>query len=182
MGTLTLTGNGTINGTYRANLNRTNTPSNCSQITSSGGSITFSGATLVATNVGPELQVGDTFQLFPGATAGFNTALLQTSDVPNNALYTWNNTVASNGRISVASVAVLVNLNPTNILTQVTNGSFVLNWPADHTGWTLQVQTNSTARGLGTNWVNVPGSTSVNGVTNPINPANGTVFYRLMHP
>jgi fibronectin-binding autotransporter adhesin len=104
MGTLTVSGNGTISGIYRPNLNRTNTPSNCSQFTSFGGSITFSGATLSVTNVGPKLQVGDFFQLFSGVTAGFSSAALQTNDVPNSANYTWNNTVATDGKITVASV------------------------------------------------------------------------------
>ena len=87
MGTLTISGNATVNGIYRPNLNRTNSPSNCSQFTSSGGSIAFSGATLSVTNVGPQLQAGDTFQLFPGATAGFSTIALQTNDIPNSANY-----------------------------------------------------------------------------------------------
>jgi len=104
MGTLTVSGNATVNGVYRPNLNRTNTPSNCSQFASSGGSITFSGATLSCTNVGPKLQVGDSFQLFPGATAGFSTAALQTNDIPNSANYTWANTVATDGKVTVASV------------------------------------------------------------------------------
>ena len=104
MGTLTVSGNATVNGVYRPNLNRTNTPSNCSQFASSGGSITFSGATLSCTNVGPQLQVGDSFQLFAGATTGFSAAALQTNDVPNSANYTWANTVATDGKITVASV------------------------------------------------------------------------------
>ena len=36
--------------------------------------------------------------------------------------------------------------------------------------------------GLGTNWISLPGSASVNSVTNPINTANGSVFYRLAYP
>ena len=107
MGTLTVSGNATINGSYRPNLNRTNTPSNCSQF-ASGGSIIFSGATLSCTNVGPKLQVGDSFPLFPGATTGFSAAALQTNDVPNSANYTWNNTVATDGKIAVASVVARV--------------------------------------------------------------------------
>ena len=104
MGTLAVSGNATVNGIYRPNLNRTNSPSNCSQFTSSGGSIAYSGATLSETNVGPALQVGDFFQLFPGATAGFSTFVPQTNDVRNSVNYTWANTVATDGKITVASV------------------------------------------------------------------------------
>jgi hypothetical protein len=72
--------------------------------------------------------------------------------------------------------------NPTNILFHVTGNNLTLNWPADHTGWQLQVQTNSTAQGLGTNWVNVVNSTTTNQMTIPINTAKGCVFYRLIYP
>jgi hypothetical protein len=33
---------------------------------------------------------------------------------------------------------------------------------------------------LGTNWVDLPGSSSTNLVTIPMNPINGSVFYRMM--
>lgn len=181
MGTLTVSGNATVSGTYRANLNRTNSPGNCSKLTSSGGSISYSGATLSVTNVGPILQAGDSFQLFSGATAGFTAAALQTNDVPNNAKYTWNNNVSTTGSITVASVSQIVNTTSTNIVTSVTNGLLTLNWPADHTGWTLQSQTNSLSVGLGTNWVNIPSSTTTNQLVIPINTTNGSVFFRMKY-
>jgi hypothetical protein len=72
--------------------------------------------------------------------------------------------------------------NPTNIMFQVSGSNLTLNWPADHTGWQLQVQTNSTAQGLGTNWFNVADSSTTNQIIIPINTANGCVFYRLIYP
>jgi len=57
-----------------------------------------------------------------------------------------------------------------------------LNWPADHTGWQLQSQTDSLAAGLGTNWVNAAGSMQTNQMVWPLNTANGAVFFRLMRP
>jgi len=44
------------------------------------------------------------------------------------------------------------------------------------------VQTNSLGAGLGTNWVDVAGSTTVNSVNATLDPANGTVFYRMVYP
>ena len=44
------------------------------------------------------------------------------------------------------------------------------------TGGTLQAQTNSLGSGLGTNWVDYSGSSPA---TIPINPANGSVFFRV---
>jgi hypothetical protein len=32
------------------------------------------------------------------------------------------------------------------------------------------------------NWVDVPGSTGVNSMSFPIDPANGTVFFRMIYP
>ena len=64
----------------------------------------------------------------------------------------------------------------------VSGGDLILQWPADHTGWTLQVQTNSLNVGLNTNWSSVAGSALVNSVTNAINPENGAVFYRMVYP
>jgi hypothetical protein len=57
-----------------------------------------------------------------------------------------------------------------------------LTWPADRTGWHLQVQTNNMNQGLGTNWVDVAGSTITNQISIPIDSANGNVFYRLTYP
>ncbi len=79
-------------------------------------------------------------------------------------------------------VAVPVATNPTNITVTVSGGNLILTWPADHTGWRLQTQTNSLATGLSANWVDVPNTDSVNAVTNAINAANGSVFYRMVYP
>ncbi|HEU6448042.1 MAG TPA: hypothetical protein VFV23_06375 [Verrucomicrobiae bacterium] len=77
---------------------------------------------------------------------------------------------------------VTVSTVPTNIVTSISDGNLMLTWPADHTGWRLQVQTNSLDAGLGTNWTDVPGSTSVNSMSIPIVTTNGSVFYRLVYP
>ncbi len=69
--------------------------------------------------------------------------------------------------------------NPTNITYQVVANNLTLSWPADHSGWQLQVQTNSLNQGLGTNWSDVAGATLTNRMTFPINTIAGSVFYRL---
>jgi len=75
-----------------------------------------------------------------------------------------------------------VNTTPTNIVAKVNGGNLELSWPADHTGWRLQVQTNSLTSGLGANWVDVPNAATMNSVTNVINAVNGAVFYRMVYP
>jgi len=62
------------------------------------------------------------------------------------------------------------------------NTNLNLAWPADHTGWELEAQTNSPQVGLGTNWVIAPGSGLTNEVTFPVSLANGSVFFRLLYP
>jgi hypothetical protein len=71
--------------------------------------------------------------------------------------------------------------DPANIMFQVGGNNLTLNWPADHVGWRLQVQTNDLTQGLGTNWVDVANSTITNKMIMPINTANGSVFYRLLY-
>jgi hypothetical protein len=79
---------------------------------------------------------------------------------------------------------VTVNPNPTNIVFSATGGQLTLTWPADHTGWRLQAQTNGTsAPGItATNWYDISGSAATDQFVVPIGPTNGSVFYRLIYP
>jgi hypothetical protein len=61
-------------------------------------------------------------------------------------------------------------------------GQIQLSWPMDHTGWRVQMQSNSLNAGLGTNWVDVPNSSQTNQFSVPINTTNGSVFFRLVYP
>jgi hypothetical protein len=69
---------------------------------------------------------------------------------------------------------------PLNVSTG--GGQLQFTWPADHLGWRLEMQTNSLATGLGTNWVTVPGSIGTNQMLVPIGTTNGSVFFRLVYP
>jgi alpha-N-arabinofuranosidase len=71
---------------------------------------------------------------------------------------------------------------PTQLSFGTAGNQLQLNWPADHTGWQLQSQTNSLAVGLSTNWVNVTGSAQTNQVTVPLGTTSGAVFFRLVRP
>ena len=76
----------------------------------------------------------------------------------------------------------IVNLTPTKIVYSVSANQLTLSWPADHTGWRLQGQTNSFGVGIKTNWSDVPNATSTNQMTFPIGLTNGSVFYRMVYP
>ena len=81
--------------------------------------------------------------------------------------------LASAGSLFIASP---VATNPTNVSYALGGGSLTLSWPADHTGWRLEVQTNS----LGTNWFTVTDSAQTNLVNFPA--TSGSVFFRLVFP
>jgi autotransporter-associated beta strand protein len=171
-GTLTINSNLNLAGIISAKLNKSLTQSNDAAVVT--GSLAATGpGTLTLSNVGPALVVNDRFQLFNKAVV--NGGNLTISPAPGAGLF-WQNQLAVDG--SVVVVNTLVALNPTNIVSSVSGGQLNLSWPADHIGWRLQAQTN----GLGTNWVDVPGATLTNGFTVPIDPANGSVFFRLISP
>lgn len=138
-----------------------------------------SGSVLVVSNLAgaPALAAGDTFKLFSQAVTNGNLMTL-TLPALSGGLF-WTNNLAVDGTIAVAAS---VNTNPTNITVTVSGNQLILSWPADHTGWHLQAQTNSLATGLGTNWVTIPGTDASNGFTNNINNTNGSVFYRMTYP
>ncbi len=71
---------------------------------------------------------------------------------------------------------------PTQLSFAAAGNQLQLTWPADHTGWLLQGQTNSLAAGLGTNWSTVSISTQTNQITVPCDVTNDTVFFRLARP
>ncbi len=161
----------TLGGTTKMELNKSNSPLT-NDLVASTGTLNY-GGTLVVTNVGPALSVGDNFVLFsPAGSGNFADVVLP---VLHGGLG-WVNHLASSGSISVVQA---FNPNPTNITMQVSGGYLTLSWPADHTGWVLQSQTNTLT---GANWVNVTGSESTDQWVMPIDPSNRSVFFRLILP
>ena len=112
-----------------------------------------------------------------GQTA--NAITINPTSVSDAGVYS----VQVNGGIGVVTnTATLTVLMPTNLTTQVSNNNLILDWPAGHTGWRLQSQTNSLNFGLGINWVNVPGSETINHWVVPLSVTDPTVFFRLTAP
>jgi hypothetical protein len=77
---------------------------------------------------------------------------------------------------------VTVNTTPTNLTTSVSGNTLTLSWPADHTGWRLQAQTNGLSTGLGNTWFDISGTETSNTYNVTLDSANGTVFYRMVYP
>ncbi|MBC8095012.1 MAG: autotransporter-associated beta strand repeat-containing protein, partial [Akkermansiaceae bacterium] len=145
------------------------------------GAVTVNGGCTIQIPATNSVVAGGVYPLIKyGSLSGSFTLLTTTNLVgvlTNDVSNSW---IAL--RVTSVYAPVSVNTNPTNIITSVSGGNLTLTWPADHTGWTLQTQTNSLSVGLGTNWVNVAGSAATNQVTFPISTANGAVFFRLVYP
>ena len=171
IGTLTVNGNITLNSTS-TNVFEVNGTTPASDRIAAGASVTYGGRLkIVPTGT---LTIGQQFLLFTGAGATNTSNFAGVEGAPNGYAFSF-----TNGVLSVLSG---VNTTPTNLVAVANGSTLELTWPADHTGWRLQAQTNSLATGLGTNWVDVPNSTAVHSVTNIVNPASGTVFYRMVYP
>ena len=127
-------------------------------LTSGGGYVNITtNASLTFTNNG--LANGTLYYFVVSATNSFGES---TNSTPVSARPT-----------SAASVAIGMTNAP---------GQLKFSWPADHTGWLLQSQTNNLTSGLGTNWVNISASMQTNQMTVPLNSGNGSVFFRLVRP
>jgi len=177
LGTLTVTNNITLGGNLLVGLDRTHTPTSA-KLASDLGTITY-GGTLSVTNIGPALQVGNSFQLFPSAVTAF-TAISLASHDGNGKLYTWNNKVAVDGSIQVLTVQNAVNTTPTNITFAVVGNTLKLSWPSDHLGWTLI--TNAVGLAATNVWFPYPGSAQFTNVTLTFDSAKTNVFYRMVYP
>jgi len=175
IGTLTVNNSLTLNGNLLVEINPATSPSN--DLVTVTGTLTSSGAGVVTvTNLGPALTAGQSFKLFNKAVVNGGTLAIQ--PLPGPGLL-WTNKLAVDGSIAVYSP---VATNPTNLTHALNGNQLILSWPADHTGWRLQVQTNALTQGLGSNWVEVTNSTTTNLFSFPIDPTVGAVLYRLIYP
>jgi len=174
VGTLTVGGNVTLNGNVSIDINKALAQSN--DVTSVTGTLTSSGTgTVTVNNLGaPAVTAGDKFVLFNKPVAGGGSLVVTGGSA------TWTNLLAVDG--SIVALTGAVSTTPVTLTNSFSGGNLTLTWPTDHTGWSLQVQTNTRAVGLGTNWFAVPGSSATNSVTIPTSQADPTVFYRLTYP
>lgn len=137
------------------------------------GNATFNNTTINVTNA---LGFGmGTYTLFSytGSEAG-SYALGITPT--NNFTYALTNTA---GQIQFVVGTTGPSLSPVTLLYTNSGGQLKLSWPQDHIGWFVQIQTNSLAKGLSTNWTTITASSSTNVFSLPVNPTNGSVFLRL---
>jgi hypothetical protein len=119
---------------------------------------------------------GETFQLSSASgtrSGNFGSVVIQNSTGATNGTFN-----PATGTLTIGSA---IPTTTTNLTYSVSGGVITLQWPANYLGWSLQVQTNSVAKGLSTNWVTIPGTASVTTTNLPVMTANGSVFYRMFY-
>ena len=176
-GVFNVTSNASLSGTLNMGLSSTNS-STSSEVAAQ--TFTINSPTLNVVNTGPGLINGTTFTLFNHGVSGFASISLPLTDPTATTNYVWANNLASNGTITLTTGGVVAQTTPPHITFGASGNTLSLSWPSSYLGYNLQVQTNSLAVGVSTNWVTVPGSSSVTSTNITINPANPTVFYRLV--
>ncbi|HWI55948.1 MAG TPA: autotransporter-associated beta strand repeat-containing protein, partial [Bacillota bacterium] len=182
MGKLTVSGSAALGGLVTMKLNRTNAAGASDLLVAQ--SITTTG-NLVVSNAGPDLVNGDSFKLFSVPVSGFATVTLPATTSGGSA-YVWDNRLAIDGTIQLVSGGLSpIPSAPTNLTYAMSGSTLTLSWPADYTGWFLQVQTNHLTSGVSTNvldWGLVSGSADTNRMDLTVDPAQPTRFYRMVHP
>ena len=172
VGTLNVGASMTIKSgsTVLATLNKSLSPSNTTFTVV--GTINSTGGTLKLLNAGPALVVNDTFKIFSQAVTGGGGITIVSPG------FTVANNLAVDGSVTVSAI-----LPPPTITSAVSGNQLTLSWPSSWTGGVhLQSQTNTVAKGLGTNWVTIPGTDASNSYLTTVTKTNGCVFYRLIAP
>ena len=175
MATLVISNSLNIAGTCIMDLNKSGAALTSDLVTNITA-LTLDGTLELNLN-GDALAAGDSFQLFSFKSASGTIAGI-TPETPAVGLAWDTSHLTVDGTLRVLGV----NPTPTNIVAVVSGGQLHLSWPADHTGWRLQVQTNALDTGLSTNWTDVAGSTIVNSMSFPIDTKSPAVFYQMTYP
>ena len=142
-----------------------------------GISTVIYGGTLNVTNLGGTLTLGDKFTLFSAMSRQGVFTTLNLPALP--AGLGWSNSLAIDGSIQVVTA---VSTTPPVMTNTLSGSTLTLSWPTDHLGWRLQVQTNDLTSGITTNWFTWPNSTNLTSVPVQVDPAQPTVFFRLVYP
>ena len=119
--------------------------------------------------------------------SGLPSSLLNLTQVATNVLKVL---VTAQDGLTTNLYTVNVILQPSQTQPYLTNRvsggtNLLLNWPADHTGWRLLVQTNNLPNGVSSNtndWATVANSSNTNQVFVPIVITNRSEFYRIVYP
>ena len=129
------------------------------------------------------------YQVFRSLTNGgpytpiytVTTATYTDSPLLNGTNYSYV-VIAGNG-VGASANSAEVSARPVSTVPPTSSAAVIgnqlqLTWPADHTGWRLQMNTDLAS----SNWVDVPAGISTNQISLPISVTNNGVFFRLVYP
>ncbi len=177
LNTLTISNNLSVGG-VTVSLNKSLTPSNGMAVVTGTLTKAASGS-VVVTNLGPALVAGDTFQLFSQPLSGGGTMAI----TGGGPYVTWNNNLAVNGTISVASVTLP---SPQINQVQFSNGNIVFSGTNGTANGTYNVLTSTNLTVPLNQWTNIAtntfSSTGQFSVTNAVNPGTPQQYYILQVP
>jgi hypothetical protein len=181
-GTANISGYFASQGTIELSVNKSGGTITADNIVIASPYTVTYGGTLYLELSGDPLGGSDEIQLFTAdsyASGSAFSTIVPATPGPGRAWDT--STLTTDGKLRVTST---LPTTPTTITTTVVGGGteLKLEWPVSYTGWALQGQTNAVGTGITANWHFVPGSDQVNTMTMPIDPANGTVFFRMYLP
>jgi hypothetical protein len=178
-GTVHISGNLIIQGTISLKVSKSGGTVSAGNLKIDSGYAVTYGGTLGLELSGEPLGGSDEIKLFTANSYSGSFTIVPATPGPGR---TWNtSTLATDGTLRITST---LPTTPTTLTVALTSGGtqLQLGWPANYKGWALQGQTNAPKAGITANWHYVPGSDQVNTITIPIDPANGSVFFRLALP
>jgi autotransporter-associated beta strand protein len=177
-GTLTVTNAVTLGGTAWMKLNRANTP-NSDQVVSSLSTVTY-GGTLLVTNIGAALHVGDTFTLFSGG--GLSGSSFGSITLPNY-YYFDTSQLGVNGTITVTN-AFKPALSSVDFSGLASSGTIVLNATNGAANGPITVLTSTNLALPLSSWTSnsvtaFDGSGNLTGFSITVDPAAPQLFISL---
>ncbi|HET7625106.1 MAG TPA: autotransporter-associated beta strand repeat-containing protein, partial [Verrucomicrobiae bacterium] len=174
IGTLTVTTNINLGGTVVMKINRGNAQKSDELVSPA---ISLQGVTVIVTNVGPNLQVNDTFTLFTGALSGSVGSVILPS-----TYYSWDTSqLAVNGTIKVTAALPLPSISNIDV-SGLAGGSIEINASGAPNGVVNVLATTNLATPFA-NWTNVfsgnfDGGGNLN-ATISVDPTQPQQFYLL---
>ena len=125
------------------------------------------------------------FNAVPPGTYNLAVGLFTSTNQANPNFMIGNKGRTSNGWYVITNVQLFdiapPATNPTSLMPVYSGGVLNISWPADHIGWTLEAQTNSTYVGISSNWAAIASSFTTNQMSFPVDQSTQTVFFRLKY-
>ena len=177
---------GTFQNVTNVNINHINiTNSLCYgvEVLNSSSSGVVSNVTMNLVNISNYgLQVAGVYGVWAGPWKGNNVAgsmNVEGLTVNGNAITSM--PASGTDVVNQTPSTFTFNFVPAPVITPAASGDVLqLSWPANYIGWTLQAQTNAPGIGIGTNWGSVPGLTTTNQFSTPVDNTVGSEFFRLI--